>query len=72
MAMRHKLAKIVGTALIGITLLTAGPGGDARAQTPSLVQPWGLPPVPSGVGPVEFSSKQSVSRFFPLIWAASS
>jgi gluconolactonase len=53
MAMRHKLAKIVGTALIGITLLTAGPGGDARAQTPSLVQPWGLPPVPSGVGPVE-------------------
>jgi hypothetical protein len=27
--------------------------GPAKAQAPSLVQPWGLPPLPAGVGPVE-------------------
>ena len=32
-----------------------GPGGIAEAQAPAAgpIQPWGLPPLPAGVGPVE-------------------
>ena len=35
--------------LIGLLCVTAAP---ARAQAPDLVHPWGLPPLPAGVGPV--------------------
>ena len=40
---------------IGIVCAIAGPGDAARAQAPAPgpVQPWGLPPLPAGVGPVE-------------------
>jgi hypothetical protein len=31
----------------------AGSGGAAKVQTASQVQPWGLPPLPPGIGPVE-------------------
>src|SRR5262249_31806348 len=41
------------TALLGMFCVTVGLGGAAQAQTPTLVQPWGLPPLPPGVGPVE-------------------
>ena len=40
-------------ALFGIFLAIANVGGDAQAQPPGPVQPWGLPPLPAGVGPVE-------------------
>jgi hypothetical protein len=40
-------------ALFGALCAVAGPGGAAQAQAPSLVQPWGLPPLPAGIGPVE-------------------
>jgi gluconolactonase len=40
-------------ALIGLLCVVAGTAGAARAQAPNLVQPWGLPPLPAGVGPVE-------------------
>jgi hypothetical protein len=39
----------VGTALLGISFAFAA----ANAQAPGPVQPWGLPPLPAGVGPVE-------------------
>ena len=40
---------------IGLFWAVAGPGGAARAQAPTAgpVQPWGLPSLPQGVGPVE-------------------
>src|SRR5258708_4813927 len=50
---RHPLIGVFGTVLLGVCLAVAGPGIAARAQPPSLVQPWGLPPLPPGVGPVE-------------------
>jgi hypothetical protein len=40
----------LAAASIGILYAIAG---AAQAQAPSLVQPWGLPPLPAGVGPVE-------------------
>jgi gluconolactonase len=51
----------VGLALVlsGVLAASAGLGGPAQAQTPTPVpaappvQPWGLPPLPPGVGPVE-------------------
>src|ERR1700726_4554817 len=43
------LIRLVGAALIGMLCAT----GAARAQAPGPVQPWGLPPLPAGVGPVE-------------------
>jgi gluconolactonase len=45
----------LGIALTGILCPTCGPGGVAMAQAPAAgpVQPWGLPPLPAGVGPVE-------------------
>src|SRR4029077_9511738 len=53
MQMHGNLIKSLATALIGIFCVTSGLGGAAQAQTPNLVQPWGLPPLPPGVGPVE-------------------
>ena len=35
--------------MLGISFAFAA----AKAQAPGLVQPWGLPPLPAGVGPVE-------------------
>ena len=43
----------MSAALFGIFLAVAGAGGAAQAQTPSAAQPWGLPPLPAGIGPVE-------------------
>src|ERR1700726_1170095 len=43
------LIRLVGAALIGMLCAT----GAARAQAPGPVQPWGLPPLPAGAGPVE-------------------
>ena len=43
------LRRLVGAVLIGMLCAT----GAARAQAPGPVQPWGLPPLPAGVGPVE-------------------
>ena len=45
---RGLIHSLVAT-LFAMLCATAGP----RAQTPNLVQPWGLPPLPPGVGPVE-------------------
>jgi gluconolactonase len=53
MTNRHTLTESVSAALFGIFLAIANVGGDAQAQTPGPVQPWGLPPLPAGVGPVE-------------------
>ena len=53
MHMHGHLIQSLATALIGIFCVTVGLGGAAQAQTPTLVQPWGLPPLPPGVGPVE-------------------
>ena len=41
--------------LIGLLCAAAGPGGTAKAQAPAAApsQPWGLPPLPAGIGPVE-------------------
>jgi gluconolactonase len=40
---------------IGLSCAIADPGNTASAQVPAPgpVQPWGLPPLPAGVGPVE-------------------
>ncbi|MGC1885891.1 MAG: hypothetical protein WA709_07320, partial [Stellaceae bacterium] len=43
------LVRLMGAVLIGMLSAT----GAARAQAPGPVQPWGLPPLPAGVGPVE-------------------
>src|ERR1700716_2703010 len=53
MTQRHILLEMLATMLIGVFLAVAGPEVAAHAQTPSVVQPWGLPPLPPGVGPVE-------------------
>ena len=47
------LVQSLGTILIAILFTIWGSGGAPRAQPPNLVQPWGLPPLPPGVGPVE-------------------
>jgi len=39
--------------VIGLYLGIGGLAGAAIAQNQSLVQPWGLPPLPPGIGPVE-------------------
>jgi gluconolactonase len=46
----RNLVACFATLLIWFFCAIAGP---AKAQAPSLVQPWGLPPLPAGVGPVE-------------------
>jgi gluconolactonase len=53
MSLSRTLIRGMATALLGIGCALAGPGGTASAQAPNLVQPWGLPPLPAGVGPVE-------------------
>jgi gluconolactonase len=53
MTKRHTLAEAVSAALFGTFLAIANVGGAAQAQTPGPVQPWGLPPLPAGIGPVE-------------------
>ncbi len=56
---RLRCLPIAGLALVlsGILAALAGLGGPSQAQTPAPaatpVQPWGLPPLPPGVGPVE-------------------
>ena len=57
--MRIRRIPIAGLAIVltGILSVIAGLGGMIQAQTPAPaanpVQPWGLPPLPPGVGPVE-------------------
>jgi hypothetical protein len=50
-------AEGLGVLLFGIFFAVAGPGGEAQAQAPAPppapVQPWGLPPLPAEIGPVE-------------------
>jgi hypothetical protein len=57
MGVRRWLIEGLWALLFGIVCAVAGPGGVARAQAPTPaaapVQPWGLPPLPAGVGPVE-------------------
>jgi streptogramin lyase len=58
MQLRDLLTVGLGTVLIAILCTVAGPGGTVMAQAPSSPppapnQPWGLPPPPPGVGPVE-------------------
>jgi gluconolactonase len=53
MTKRHTLTESVSAALFGICLAIANVGGAAQAQTSGPVQPWGLPPLPAGIGPVE-------------------
>ena len=52
---RHNLLEALAIAIIGIICAIAIPRGAAKAQAPAAgpVQPWGLPPLPQGVGPVE-------------------
>jgi gluconolactonase len=57
--MRIRRIPIAGLAIVltGILSASAGLGGTVQAQSPAPaanpVQPWGLPPLPPGVGPVE-------------------
>src|ERR671922_2011631 len=57
--MRIRRIPIAGLAIVltGILSASAGLGGTVQAQSPAPaanpVQPWGLPPLPAGVGPVE-------------------
>ena len=58
MRLRDLLTVGLGTVLIAILCTVAGPGGTVMAQAPSSAspapnQPWGLPPLPPGVGAVE-------------------
>ncbi len=55
MRMRHVMITALRFALIAIVCAIASPADVARAQTPAAgpIQPWGLPPLPAGVGPVE-------------------
>src|SRR6266478_8710566 len=54
MRVRHNLLKGLATAVALLGAVVA-PGGGAKAQAPAAgpIQPWGLPPLPAGVGPVE-------------------
>ena len=55
MHFRNDPIHVLAAAMIGLLSAIVGPGGSAEAQAPAagLVQPWGLPPLPAGVGPVE-------------------
>ena len=55
MRIRYNLIEGLAVVSIGLLCTFAGPGGTAKAQSPAAgpVQPWGLPPLPPGVGPVE-------------------
>ena len=49
MSLFRVLIRGLAAATLGISFAFAA----ANAQAPGLVQPWGLPPLPAGVGPVE-------------------
>ena len=55
MRFRHDAIRLLTGLVIGLLYGIAGPGGAAQAQAPAAgpIQPWGLPPLPAGVGPVE-------------------
>jgi gluconolactonase len=53
MSLFRALTRCMGAAMLGISFVFAAVFAAANAQAPSLVQPWGLPPLPAGVGPVE-------------------
>ena len=53
MRIRDNLIECFVAVSIGLLCAVAGPGGVARAQAPAGPVPWGLPPLPPGVGPVE-------------------
>jgi hypothetical protein len=55
MFMRRILVETLGVGLFAALCVMAGAGGGARAAGPAAgpVQPWGLPPLPAAVGPVE-------------------
>jgi hypothetical protein len=56
MRIRYNLIEgLVIILAIGLLCAVVAPGGAARAQAPAAgpIQPWGLPPLPAGVGPVE-------------------
>ena len=57
MPMRHAAAAKLGWALLALLWAVAAPAGTAQAQAPAPTSqqglPWGLPPLPPGVGPVE-------------------
>ena len=52
---RYGLIATLGFVLLTILYTVAGPESTAHAQTPAAgpIQPWGLPPLPQGVGPIE-------------------
>jgi hypothetical protein len=53
MPTRHILVDFIGTLLVGLFLTTVGTVTTAQAQYSAPIQPWGLPPLPSGIGAVE-------------------
>jgi len=53
MSMRDMICSITETLVIALFLATTGTIGIACAQGQAPVQPWGLPPLPAGIGPVE-------------------
>ena len=53
MRIRRKLMEALAIALLSAPCVILDVGGSARAQAPAGALPWGLPPLPPGVGPVE-------------------
>ena len=55
MRFRNEPIHVLAAAVIGLLCTIVGPGDPAGAQAPAAgpIQPWGLPPLPAGVGPVE-------------------
>jgi gluconolactonase len=56
MCLPRTLVQSLGTMLIAILFTIWGSGGAPRAQAPASPVPWGLPPLPPGIGPVELFS----------------
>ena len=50
---QRNLIEGLGILLIGLLFAFAGPTGPAKALAAEASLPWGLPPLPAGVGPVE-------------------
>src|SRR6516165_2771470 len=53
MRIRRKIMEALAIALLSAPCVILDVGGSARAQAPAGALPWGLPPLPPGVGPVE-------------------
>ena len=55
MRFRNAPIHVLAATVIGLLGAIVGPRGGAEAQAPAAgpIQPWGLPPLPAGVGPVE-------------------